>query len=408
MKHSVSVELKELEQPTEKVGDPYGLLLHQSLWQSKVMWMDYGSDATVVQKSEAYFRKDEEPVWVFPQVSVNCVEDINSAKQSFVARYTFFLNITLTEREFDEYHKDPRKWVPSNLPTFMPYNASRVDRIEPIVNPDGTVFSITIHRGYWCFGSFFEHSAVFSSPFDLHNFPFDIQTLEIKFEIRDNHRSWTRPRTKFMIKSEPYWKLNANSACFQNVWVPPQGEWRIQPNWIMGETFIPNSDSWGPIYQVVIKIERQWKFYAWHVVFLLVLIGISSTFMFILDNIGDILQYMAGLLVAAVAFLFTISSNLPAVEYLTLLDKYLMSIILFVLLTGALNIIIEVIDGYDFGFARNSLKLWFFFGDASLLFLAHAYFFFRGLTMYYKEKKKLELQPRFYTKELPNVYGKME
>jgi hypothetical protein len=213
----------------ELLGDQF-LPLSKSPWQKTCMWLNMGPNSAIVKKHEAKFRTILDPVWVFPQVSVNVVDCIDSASQTFRTRYTFFINVSITSEDFDQYSKDPVNFRPSYFPNFMPYNAVLVDRMEPVVNPDGSIFSLTVQRGLWVAGCFIEHCVSYSSPFVLSNFPFDVQSLEIKFEIRDNHMSWYKNRPQMKVMIEPYYGGPGDScACFG----------RLIPTGFLGKQLFP-------------------------------------------------------------------------------------------------------------------------------------------------------------------------
>jgi len=55
-----------------------------------------------------------------------------------------------------------------------------------------------------------------------------------------------------------------------------------------------------------------------------------------MDIFSERLGFIGGLLIAAVAFLYSVSSYVPAVGYLTLLDKYVFASFLYIFFAGSL------------------------------------------------------------------------
>ena len=324
-----------------------GLSLAGAPWQKKVMWYDLGPGASVVSGDSALFRKGDEDVWIFPQVSINAIDSIDSVQQSFKARYTLFLNVTMTEDEYRAYHADSLHWEPSWLPVFMPYNAVEVHTDEAILNPDRSKYFLNIQRGRWCYGFFKEQCVTYSCPFDMRNFPFDVQCLVMKWEIRDFQYSWTRPRARCRIFAEPYFQPYGSCASFQNVWVAPGGDWRIESSWLYGELYRDNKDSWGPAFQVKVMAQRRWRFFFFRIVVIMMMLSLAAVSVFALEDLGDSLGYVGGLLIAAVAFMFTVGSYMPAVGYLTVLDKYLFSQFAYIFLCGVAFLIIDVSKRFD-------------------------------------------------------------
>jgi len=331
-----------LSKDDEDAIGPQGLSFRDAPWQRKNMWVDHGADATVLQARVASFRSEQDPVVVRPQVSVNAIDNIDSVAQTFSVRYTLFLGVWISREEFEQHSRDPVGFVPKFLPQFMPYNAVEVKRCEPVLNPDWSRFFTYIQHGQWMAGGFMEHTVVFSTPMDLRAFPFDTQTLVMQWEIRDNQQSWSLERPKFEIEVEAYY--GGDSASFQNIFTEPTADWVIKPwrkagaqGWIVGDSFLPNEDSWGEVYRVTIATHRNWMYFMWRIVFIMAIISSTASWIFTLNDAGETLNFLAAELVAAIAFLFTVSKYLPAVSYLTLLDKYLFASFAYVFVAGTLN-----------------------------------------------------------------------
>jgi hypothetical protein len=78
-----------------------------------------------------------------------------------------------------------------------------------------------------------------------------------------------------------------------------------------------------------LKVQRKHFFYIYKIVFVLSLIQLCASSVFCLspvDNFSDRLSYSSTMLLTVVAFQFVVSSFVPAVDYLTLLDKFIMTV----------------------------------------------------------------------------------
>jgi len=363
--------------PASSEFGKYGLRLSGNRWQEREMWIDHGPEAVILNSSVGSFRQESDTIEIRPQAAVNSISHINSVNQTFKARYILFIGVTITKREYDAFNRDSVNFRPESVPVIQPYNAVTVERLEPVLNPDRSEWFLYIQHGMWMAGHFEEHVVEFISPMSLRSFPFDVQFLELKFEVRDFQQSWCKARPKFEIIAEAYY--GGASAGFQNIWVPPVGEWEIRHDWIYGETYSPNENSWGEIYQITVRIQRQYWYFLWRVVFVMLLISFSTVFLFAIPDEGDVLSYMSGLLVAAVAFLFSVSQFLPAVKYLTLMDKYILSSLVFILLCGALSIVSTVVSRYENGWVTEYTYLYFGAGAFLAWIAGHIFFVTRAL-----------------------------
>lgn len=81
------------------------------------------------------------------------------------------------------------------------------------------------------------------------------------------------------------------------------------------------------------KIERNWSMYYWQVVFILKLISLCALTSFSMDPVessGDRLAIASTMFLTAVAFQLFIATLLPKLSYLTFLDKYTLTTMLFI------------------------------------------------------------------------------
>jgi len=86
-----------------------------------------------------------------------------------------------------------------------------------------------------------------------------------------------------------------------------------------------------------LRVERKPTYYFGNVVFpnFLIVVGSLSAFVIVPSDVGDRLSVTVTLMLAAVAFRFVVSSMLPKVAYLTLMDYYLLiGFVMLVILIG--------------------------------------------------------------------------
>ena len=86
-----------------------------------------------------------------------------------------------------------------------------------------------------------------------------------------------------------------------------------------------------------VMMHRNFMYYVWKVLCIVVLLVISSWTVFaqeIHDDFADRLSTILTLFLAAVAFLYVVNDSLPKVSYLTLLDKIMLLAFLFIFLAA--------------------------------------------------------------------------
>lgn len=95
-------------------------------------------------------------------------------------------------------------------------------------------------------------------------------------------------------------------------------------------------------FSVVLRVERMWYSYLWRVIVVLCVISLCSVTSFCINVVKEghssRMAHSTTMFLTAVAFQFVVSSSLPHLEYLTLLDKYILLqylIITTVLVTNA-------------------------------------------------------------------------
>jgi hypothetical protein len=100
-----------------------------------------------------------------------------------------------------------------------------------------------------------------------------------------------------------------------------------------------------------ITYERQYNYYMWKVVLIQFIIAAISWFIPFMDvfAFADRLNALLTLLLASVAFLYVVNDKLPAVSYLTILDKITLSAFLFIFVSALETFAVHLLAAPDLG-----------------------------------------------------------
>ena len=92
-------------------------------------------------------------------------------------------------------------------------------------------------------------------------------------------------------------------------------------------------------------VHRNFMYYVWKVLIILVFLVISSWSVFAQDasDFADRTATALTLFLAAIAFLYVVGETLPKISYLTLLDKFMLNAFLFIFLTGAESFLVFLV-----------------------------------------------------------------
>jgi len=212
------------------------------------------------------------------------------------------------------------------VPQCIPMNANGFDLQQEIAfahKPSGTAF----YSINW--------TVTFRELLELYRFPFDRQFLSINwYSSNCDFRHWSSPL------SPPNFPHTLLGVC------TGLGNWRLEGI----RSLELNKDQHNCVHSVGFKValERRVPYYFWNVVFvlfLLVLVSFSVVGISITDT-GTRLSVSVTFVLAAVAYKYVIAYMLPAVSYLTLLDRYVV-VALFI-------VIFQVIETYVLGHVAES------------------------------------------------------
>ena len=134
------------------------------------------------------------------------------------------------------------------------------------------------------------------------------------------------------------------------------GQWELQKyilsdvssskgNKINGKKF--SKEIREPLFQFHVHARRKYNYYLWNIASMVNMISILAFTSFSIDrsDIGKRLSVSLTLLLTVVAFKNFVSSILPKVSYLTLLDKYVLFNVAFIFLVSIENALVGTISG---------------------------------------------------------------
>ena len=157
----------------------------------------------------------------------------------------------------------------------------------------------------------------------MNNFPFDYQDLQIVLTS-----TWESKKIK--LCKDPDRDDNIRTWNFTAI-----QEWELQKHVLLEIGKIPpeegSSENTYPLYKVQLHVRRKYGFYIYNIALLMCLITTLTftTFAVEVYAVGDRIQITLTLLLTSVAFKYYVQQFVPTVSYLTFLDKYILSCLIF-------------------------------------------------------------------------------
>jgi len=215
----------------------------------------------------------------------------------------------------------PLKWTPP-MPKFLNSQSGSMicDISTPSIALDEKKMRLVGSQTMACNGTFCEI-------LELNNFPVDCQDLPIHLRFETH-----RPQIRVMASSEVTELvriIHAPGALPEFDVKPPILEFGSIDKFVgISYNLKPEKVTFSEV-TLRLKVQRKHFFYIYKIVFVLSLIQLCASSVFCLspvDNFSDRLSYSSTMLLTVVAFQFVVSSFVPAVDYLTLLDKFIMTV----------------------------------------------------------------------------------
>ena len=189
---------------------------------------------------------------------------------------------------------------------------------------------------------YYTFSGTFAEKFELENFPFDVQDLQITLKSLDDAKNAIFVPSLIQFKGDFSGFFVLKYSTLQEYTLHrPFIEYSIIKNFVKQ-----------PSINIRVKIERNYGMYFSNIYLMAFVTTVSTLLAFSMDPVEDLADrfgLVVTLLLTAVAFQFVISTELPKLPYLTILDEYIITSFCFLFM---LMIMIAIIpsfgDRYDY------------------------------------------------------------
>ena len=237
----------------------------------------------------------------------------------------------------------------------------------------------------------FDIRGVFNEQFELEAFPFDCQDLPIIMKLGGEG---TINNCRFLPdnKSREIFAKMKLSTCVST-------EFKFYPLIYEFGQSDPAASKRGnkiyPLYINRVKIERRYQFYVQRISLILMLLSIAelTSFTFAVDEKSDRLGIDFTLLLTVIAYQITINDCLPVLPFFTVIDVYVLSVVLFIVLI--------IIEHSLIGDSQEHLDQIFIYTFIGIWIVFHIGFGIYCPVIIKKEQRKLKMN----TKELEELHG---
>ena len=183
---------------------------------------------------------------------------------------------------------------------------------------------------------------------ELYAFPLDSQDLNLVFEMRCAKGSSPFP-VQLVLSKDLDATINKEAFMLSNVW-------SLQPAVVVHTREVVVSRAIYPAISIACRLHRRPFFYLYNVVMplgLFSLLSILGAASIPSNATADRLSVSLALVLTAAAYKSSIASMVPTISYLTLVDKYVLSQGLLIMLVALLSCVIGMVSG------RGSLAILF-------------------------------------------------
>ena len=350
----------------------------------------------VYSNEDIVFRKKGEPIDVGLYTYVYRIDNINLVDQSFDALFYCTFSWKPTKQEWESYQANPNEYIPTWVPPILIPNGANMNK-KLIKGDKNTGYKIcrtglnlndhpfgrqlgklptSDNNGFNLYNAFqFEIECSFNERYELENFPFDCQELKIIVEGSARNDVYVlRPSLIDEYKSMGGLSIKFSNAQEYDVY-QPLNEFK---------TTVYGIDHY-PLHVYNIKLKRRWVIYFFKYFIFNFIITAGSLFSFS-GLVGDKLDYLITLLLTQVAYQFVLTTTLPNLPYLTLLDIYVSFGFVYIFLIMIFILIFDAI--YDIEENPPVIALGVLIG---VFVVFHIYIAIRIVWALHYENKKLTL-----------------
>lgn len=260
---------------------------------------------------------------VYATISLVSLKEISPLTNSFEAKIKIYLQWEVDLRETGAF-----KWAEQAAEEEHGYHALEPDEIEEFAQEveipsigffnelsreEADMVGLRIYRSKSARGSntvmwYHAWNFRFTQAFDLHEFPYDVQKLQLVLEL-NNWKTWNKYHLVVVAITV---HLDAAHVSQFDMAVPT----------IHAEA--PGSVIAHRRRTLQVKIIRQWQYYMYNIVAVFMMLSAISLLSFAIsvDNLEGRLNLLVTIFLTVVAFKFTL--ELPKLSYITTLDSYML------------------------------------------------------------------------------------
>ena len=357
----------------------------------------------ISQLDDKMFREENSRAEIGAMTWIFRITDIDLVKETFFADFGAEFYWRATKSDYLSYKSDPENYIPSYCPQITFMNGDMES--HELQKGDGSSgYKIVMEGQKGTFGEtypdkirypifnvcFYTFSGTFTEKLELENFPFDVQDLQITMRLTDDVSKAVFVPSFLQFKGDinlGYLELNY-SALQEYTVHKPFIEYGLLKYYVTQ-----------PSLNIRLKIERNYGMYFW-TIYLMAFVSTAATlFAFSMDPVNDLSDrfgHVVTLILTAVAFQFVVSTELPKLPYLTLLDEYIIMSFIFLFIVMMLVAIIPMTgdryDDFDPGDPDNIINKtdkWALYVAIMILVIYHLVAITRAMMMRKKEMMKI-------------------
>ena len=307
------VNMSDLEQGLDNDGTP---LLPIGLGKND------DSDR-LIRGLNSHYTNDHGPHQIFVNVEINQLEKIDTVQQTFRAEFTVTQCWQWSREDEENCNKGPIPTFKDNYKTWRPDPLTYPNALE---KPDISLGEpyLRKYNQVWMVEKKDRVYGEFQEKFELDNFPFDCQDfrIQIKFPEAWNSR----------ISPNPFWKQGFVSLHLDQMTqrafkiYEPVVQLRMLPRQNVAPETLKDVTTYNSCLEIYLKGKRYWKPYFVQIIMMMMIMSLASLLSFTIDkdDAGDQLAFSSTLFLTKVAFQFALSTMLPKLSYLTILDEYIL------------------------------------------------------------------------------------
>ena len=315
--------------------------------------------------------------------------DIDVTQQTF--RFTGELSIDreMSANEYTEWMNDKNSFEPKFGLTVNPLGAPEIEKDIWTFN-NNKEYVVFKNEKLNCFviRTTMNIKAEFFESLELESFPFDVQHFQMAIQFRNEDAKIFDDINNIENPLPLEYKFEATLSDFhcQTAYLNLIG-WEIQ-----GIQCRYDEKGLGT-QRFRIILRRSWTFYFWRVIVILGIISLISNVVFIFgaDTTTDKFGFLSTTLLTAIAYMFVIESHLPTLNYLTLLDYYILFVVMFIFVIAVQIVVIQIYAIHNDQYDTDDIDLLMFIINTILWLVIHLIFLIVSIKFYKKESLKIKM-----------------